>query len=224
MLFTPPAVMIGGKPEISHEYSSLDNASPFSFSSVPFGATHVRREIFVAAILFGNGGDRTINAMTIGGVSAVAHQQSAGAASSTTRSGLFSAPVPTGTTGTIDITLSGAAFYVMISVYRVIRRVNFGATGTYDFVSLSSGSTTSLSTTALEIPNKGFAFSSIRMATNAAPSVSGAGLTIDASNSGNPSHTTYIAGAPVATSTSSPTMTWSWSGSVSADAWAWSIL
>lgn len=77
-----------------------------SVSSVPIGTAAANRLVVVAVHIFdGNTAGRTVTAATIGGIAATIGPQQAG---STATVVLISAMVPTGTTATVALTLSGS--------------------------------------------------------------------------------------------------------------------
>lgn len=232
MLFSPPAVILGGKPTVSFLEARTATTSTPSFTGVSFGAAHSQREIFAVFYCQGTGANRTLDAMTIGGVSAVEHHQSGGFLEFVSQAGVFSAQVPTGTSGTVSITMSGSVTATNVAFYRVVRRKEFGGASLSDVVgptpaegTWATSSGTSISTTALAIPKNGLCFSAIRKGGTNAASISGASLAVNASETIGGLRSSYIASAPVAPAAlASPTLQWSWSGSVAADAWAWAIL
>lgn len=77
-----------------------------SVSSVPIGTAAANRLVVVAVHIFdGNLGGRTVTGATIGGVTATIGPQQAASTSTVV---LISAMVPTGTTATVALTLSGS--------------------------------------------------------------------------------------------------------------------
>ena len=114
-------VVGGGPAALSYEgtVSSVDIASANvrSHTSVPVGGPETDRQVFVVAHWFPNVSKALVSA-TIGGVAATIHVQSG---ATTLGVALISAPLPSGTTATVVLTLeSGAASYSSsVAAFRV---------------------------------------------------------------------------------------------------------
>lgn len=92
----------------------------YSFAGVSIGTADATRRVIVAVGWFSTTA-RTLSSATIAGVSATIHVTSgAGAGGRFNGCALISAQVPTGTTASIDFTLSGAASWGIASVYRQV--------------------------------------------------------------------------------------------------------
>jgi hypothetical protein len=96
--------------------ADVTNLTTYSFSSVDFGSAQADRYIIVGIGYGSTTSDaRSVSSVTIGGVSAsqlTGYSGSNGAA-------LWIAAVPTGTSGTVAITMSGTCANLGISAYRV---------------------------------------------------------------------------------------------------------
>lgn len=104
--------------ELSFIASTADdsNSTTYTFTSQSLGAVDGTRRIVV--VCHWNGATLTLSSATIAGISATVHAQTNG-----TNNGIaiISALVPTGTSGTIAFTLSGAgSLRAYIGVYRAI--------------------------------------------------------------------------------------------------------
>ncbi len=99
--------------------TSGSDASSYTFSSLSFGAAAAARYI-VVGIAARATGSQTISSVTIGGVPAtqVAIQQGSESGNQTTAA-MYIAAVPTGTTGAVVVTFSGAMIRCGVSVYRL---------------------------------------------------------------------------------------------------------
>lgn len=93
------------------------NASTYTFSGLSFGAADPDRYL-VAVVAFRSGNSGiTINSLTIGGVTASHVVTSSSADSLETRSAIYIAKVPSGTSGSVVMTLSGTAARAGVSLY-----------------------------------------------------------------------------------------------------------
>ncbi|TJU85567.1 MAG: hypothetical protein E5Y10_24385 [Mesorhizobium sp.] len=100
------------------------NLTTYTFLAEDFGLPSSTREIFVGVSWAGGATVRAISSATIGGVAATIHIQ-AGVSDGVDQSvnaGIISAVVPSGTSGTIEVTLAAAVNLCAIGVYRVVRR------------------------------------------------------------------------------------------------------
>lgn len=132
--------------------TSASNLTTYTFNNVDFGQPSASREIFVVVGWGTTTTTKTLNSATIGGVTA---SLESGAGNSASGVRCIRASVPTGTTGTISITMSGTCTNMGAGVYRVIRRNR--NTGETDFSSAAAaGASSPISTTDLTINGRGF--------------------------------------------------------------------
>jgi hypothetical protein len=107
----------GGVPatvEYVNSYVDTGNLSAYSFAASSLGAEGGARKIIVAVCGDGGAAGRTFTAVTVAGIAATQVVQN----SVTARvSSLWIADVPTGTTGTIDVTCSAGFNNCRIGVY-----------------------------------------------------------------------------------------------------------
>lgn len=97
--------------------------STYTFSSSPLGAADANRLIAVGVSgVFGPGGSsRTVNSVTIAGVSATSIVKvSHDVASAYTAAAIFAAIVPNGTTGTISVVFNGAMRRCGCGIWRLL--------------------------------------------------------------------------------------------------------
>lgn len=99
---TPSAVVAASQTDTGA--ASSGGTDTFSFTSKSFGAASSDRQIVVFIAGSGITSGRTISSVTIGGVSATQIV----AATNNQHAGIWSASVPTGTTGTVTVVWSGA--------------------------------------------------------------------------------------------------------------------
>lgn len=115
---TPPS----GDATITYlqDAGNTSGLSTYTFSSQNLGTAAADRFIVVAIETRNSGtSDRTINSVTIGGVSAVVTQETQ-AGTNRNVVALACAAVPTGTAGDVVVTLNGAMLRCYIQVYRAI--------------------------------------------------------------------------------------------------------
>jgi hypothetical protein len=138
----------GGVAEISLVDNAIDSgsATTYTFSGKTLGAAASDRIIVVGT--FSTNAVKTVSAVTIGGVSAA--QVVAATNSGGEQCALWQAAVPTGTTGDIVVTWSGAEVGCGIGVWRIV-----GATSAAHASSGVSGASPLSST--LDIPANGVA-------------------------------------------------------------------
>lgn len=129
---------------------SASDLTTYTFSSQNLGVDDSNRWIIVAVGNVGSGADRTINSVTVGGISATQIVTSGFAANRTVD--IWAAAVPTGTTGDIVVTNSGACVRCGYSAWRLI-------TGTPASSSYATGSDTTVSSgdlsASLNVPQGG---------------------------------------------------------------------
>ena len=110
----PPVVSYIG---VTH---NTTNTSSYSLASVAIGTAAADRIVFVLVTwASGNATPVTISSATIGGISATVHAQVTTVATDAIGSAILSAAVPTGTTATIAITLSGSGGSIDVGVLAV---------------------------------------------------------------------------------------------------------
>ncbi len=110
----PPVVSYIG---VTHD---TGNASSYSLASVAIGTAAADRIVFALVTWASDSSTQvTISSATIGGVSATAHAHVTTVASDAIGSAIISAAVPTGTTATIAITLSGSGGSLDVGVLAV---------------------------------------------------------------------------------------------------------
>ncbi|CAN1724440.1 protein of unknown function [Hyphomicrobium sp. 1Nfss2.1] len=116
----------GAKPVLVYNDLLSDlgqNLTSVTVNSVPFGDEHSSRRVF-AMIGVGMAEGSSISGVTIGGVTATQHVQAQATGSPAQTLGIFSALVPTGTTGTIFWTragsgdMDGAGVFCLSSYYQ----------------------------------------------------------------------------------------------------------
>lgn len=101
----------------------LSDLTTYQFTNENFGSEDSTREIIcVAAWRSSTTTARTISAATIGGETADVHIEASDTTGITTymSMGIFSANVPTGTSGTVQLSLSGSCIRCAIGVFRAI--------------------------------------------------------------------------------------------------------
>lgn len=132
---------------------SSSNTTTYNFSSVSIGAAHPKRRVFLCIVWRSStGAGRTVSSATINGVSATVH-----AATSTSGQGneegtnIISAPVPTGTSVNVSITMSGECFDLDFGVYRA---TNLKDSTPFD---TAENNNTTGATMSLDIPSEGIA-------------------------------------------------------------------
>lgn len=115
----------------------------YSFASLAIGAASAGRYVLVG-IDIRAGAARTISSVTIGGVSATSVGN---VANGNTTLGFWIALVPTGTTATVAVNLSGAAARAWVSVWSVVGLSSTTATATASDIALSGTGPVVYSTT-----------------------------------------------------------------------------
>ena len=132
--------------------SDLANLTIYTLTGIDFGTADSTRQIFVV-LNWSSSSTRTLSSATIGGISATRTNQSS---ATTSGVGCFFATVPTGTSGTISITMSGFCTSVTYGVYSVINRIATSAQ-TDSALGASISYSSPLSTSANTINANGFA-------------------------------------------------------------------
>lgn len=156
---------------------STSGATTYTFNTISLGDANTSREIFII-VNWTTTAARTLSSATIGGVTATIASQANG---TTSGEGCIFASVPTGTTGTIVFTLSGAATRVHFSVFRVVNRINKGQTSTNNYAN-SSLSYTSPLTQSVVVPARGFSIGQYSANTDITGSVASSPFTLNAIN------------------------------------------
>jgi len=100
------------------EVSNSSDLTTYNFTSYSFGDADADRVLIVACYLHHTSSARTANSMTVGGTSAteVIEQATAGGSSAS----IWIVELPTGTSGTISVTASGACQSCGIRALRVV--------------------------------------------------------------------------------------------------------
>lgn len=98
----------------------------YDFTSQDFGSADATREIIVSVLWFTGANAQTLNSASIGGVSATIHVQNNDQISGNLYVGaaIISASVPTGTSGTVSVTLSAGCLGCAIGAYRAINLIS----------------------------------------------------------------------------------------------------
>lgn len=112
-----------GNIDISKTANSVDSVdrTTYTFTSQSFGAAHGKR--YMLAFVCGtHTSSRTVSSVTIGGISATVQgsQVEGGSGGTTCMSGLYLAAVPTGTSGTVEVTWSSGVSRCGIIIYRLV--------------------------------------------------------------------------------------------------------
>lgn len=128
--------------------SNLNNLSTYTFSSISVGAESATRRIFVT-ISTAISGTLSVASVTILGVSAAA-VAGATAASNSRLAAIWSAEVPTGTSGDIVINLNGSPTDCFMGAYRMVAGA---AAGTDTFA--DSGSSEGTRNGTIDVPGNG---------------------------------------------------------------------
>jgi hypothetical protein len=144
-LFTPVAFLKRGfQATFVTSVSDTSNATTYTFTDASVGAADSTRKVYVT--VHWGGAAVTLSSATIGGVSATIHEQDA--QGSSRQCAIISAALPTGTTATVVITLTGGSSRCYIGIYRVIgqsggpntnKNNNLGASVTADVAALGGG-------------------------------------------------------------------------------------
>jgi hypothetical protein len=122
--------------------SSNSALQTYSFASQAFGTASTDRVIIVYVAAENSG---TISSATIGGISAtILVQQTSGAVTA----GIIAAAVPTGTTGTVAVTMAGTATSCGVGIW--------SSTGLSGAVATATGSNANLDALTLNVDSGGF--------------------------------------------------------------------
>lgn len=131
------------------------NVTTYTIAGVSIGVAHADRYVIVAATwASSNTTVRTISGTpTIGGINASVHAQTGAISGSALGSAILIAAVPTGTTATISITLSGGGGSLDVGVYRVVGLASATPFDTAIASDAAGGGIVSTST--LDVPHRG---------------------------------------------------------------------
>jgi hypothetical protein len=130
------------------------NVTTYTFSGASLGAEAADRYIFVTITAASSTGTaRTISSGSIGGVAASIAVQQGAASSSGMTAAIMLAAVPTGTTGDVVVTLSGAGGSCDIGVYRV---TGLGSATAFDTAVNSDEAGGGVVSTTIDVPGNGF--------------------------------------------------------------------
>ena len=213
---SPPAI------SFRSSYGDTANATTYTFVGCDLGPPDPTREIFITVEWYSGGvAVRSLNSVTIGGVTATLEAGANNSAGSAVRCAW--AAVPSGATGDIALTFSGAAGNCNIAVYSVINRATYGSGATDSGSQIKTGTT--LGVTGIDVADGGFVLSAIGWSNFVGyPAMRGLSAVTDitfyAENTGYSAHgsTPMQAGA----SSNSP-ITWTWTTSRSGLAAAWAF-
>lgn len=144
-MFNRPAGGIVYSAEFLNGGATTESSSTMTRTGVDFGAEDTNRLIVVACSHYrGDQSDRTFSSASIGGVTATLNVQGTRDGSSSNNFVcICSAVVPTGTSGTITVTLNSSVVEGYFSVYRL---VGFSATA-FATAGANGGTSATLSTT-----------------------------------------------------------------------------
>ncbi len=143
-IFDIPPVQVGRTALLTQDSSG----TTFTFAAADFGAAHPDRKILFLFSLRA-ASSPTITSVTIGGVAAslaAAYVNTAGG--NVTRVAIYAAAVPTGTAGSIVVTMSGTTIRVLGTVFRAI------ASSLTAYASIGNGD--AAPSVALDVPSRGF--------------------------------------------------------------------
>lgn len=201
------------------ERTAVINATSLSETTVSFGKPNSVREVFVF-VVFNTAATRTVSSATIGGVSATISSQY-----SATTSGIacLFATVPTGDTGTVSVTFSGAVVSYSISVYEVQNRPNRGTSHTAVTQGASTNYAGGFTSGSLETPANGFSIGLAGISTNTAGAVTvNNNFVINVSTVGASGTYTAFGSSrnKISLASETSTITLTWTGTKSAR-WVW---
>lgn len=160
---------------ITFSFQAVDpdpaNTATYTFASMDFGAADSDRCLIVTFTGRKGGAATTISGVTIGGVTATEIVQYSNSDSNSDISGLYSAIVPTGTSGDVVVSLNDTLVRATGALYRAVGVDS--CTTPYDFDSDGSADPT----TSLNVPAGGFAVAAALSNSNS--SATWTGLTED---------------------------------------------
>lgn len=120
---------------LASNLGSTSNLTTYSTAAVNFGAADDTRCIIIVSHTFAASNNTTLSSATIGGVSATI-AVSNGASGGNYGTAISIARVPTGTSGTVDLTFAAGMSGVQFAVYRAL---NIVSTTAIDFASGGTG-------------------------------------------------------------------------------------
>ena len=204
--------------EFRAAYGNGANQTSYTFSGCDFGADDATREMFVV-VGWTQGANRSLSSLTIGGVTATPRSAANYSTAAGTRVAFVS--LPSGATGDVVPTFSGAVNGCCIAVYRVTDRPVSGAAET-DFAFGTQGIGTSVTISGVDAAADGFTLSSmIPGIASSSGSPSGVNVVLDATaTADNPM---YFGSNPVQSSSGSGTVTWTWTTTANGVGAAWSF-
>lgn len=160
------------------EGEDTSNLSSYSFSSVAIGTAAATRRVVVCLAMDGAGG-RSVSAVTVGGISAT---QVESAANNNLLCDMWVATVPTGTTATIAVTITGGSVTrCMYAVYALYNTLSATATFHSDDITSAYSISTTIAANSVTIAmfgSRGGGTSSWTNATEDYDSVSAEGGTV----------------------------------------------
>ncbi len=167
--------LMGSTPRASATYitnsSNTTGLTTYTFSSLSLGSAYVDRAIVIGVAARASS-IQTISSVTVGGVSTTPIYQNGGGTSSV--AGFYIVAMPTGASGDVVVTFSGAMVRAGVVVWSVRHLQSLTATGTY---ALTGGSPTA----AINVSAGGVALGLVYN-TNNTSGVTWTGLNLDFSN------------------------------------------
>lgn len=154
--------------------SNTTDLTTYTFSSQSFGAAATDR-IVTVTIGARNNVSRTISSVTIGGVSATANVTAINTGSGADVAAIYSAAVPTGTTGDVVVTFSGSMQRCVVGIYRTVGSSGVAASDTDTDLTLTSQALTAT----IDVPAGGSAIGVCWNASGGTSSVAWTNLTED---------------------------------------------
>jgi len=206
--------------QFQNAYTSTADASSYTFSSVDFGAAGSTREIFVQLVAT-TATSRTVSSITIGGVAATL-ATSVPSSSSSSQTCAF-ATVPSGTTGDVVVTMSGACTGCFIAVYRVESRPGIG-TNHSDYDTVVNGSSTSNALSTVTAPANGFILGNMLITSGTASSITSDTFTLSGGAFIESNYRAGLSYSRIGSTSLTPTntVTWVTSAANRQTAWAYS--
>lgn len=213
----------GGAPAVAYvsSYSNAANQTAYTFTACDLGAADTTREVFVVIAAYQGGTARTLSSVTIGGVAATLETTFTNGTAQLLA--LARAAVPSGATGDVVATFSGAVQNCNVAVYRAVNRATAG-TGATD-TSSATGSAASLAVTGVDVVAGGFVLTAATwFSTVTAPAVSGLSAALDVFMTPEANGYSGHGSTPLQASASTgATITWSWTTSRAVLAATWSF-
>lgn len=130
--------------------TSTADATTYTITGVDFGAADSNRRVVIGFASRSANSGHNVSSATIGGITAtVLAQHTANVGGGHSLVALIAADVPTGTSGTVEVTLSNGAVRAIIGVYRIL------ANNALVFANSASSSATATSTSVTVSVEKG---------------------------------------------------------------------